>query len=456
MVQDSWIDGFAPDSRFYQATQRFNADFLGSHLLLLRLAGGEAGSHAWTIPASAVDHRGITVPAGGISDPDALIDARVAIARPGRLAADDPLPALSRSTDVWSGRVTAVEPVAGDRLRLTVQPRGGSPVLRLRLQPSEEVACEVRPEPFTQPDVLRTLAAFEAFVAGQRAHTVGGVLGPVAYLETTHYMAQGLNPQAKRIPAWPDQILGVWDNYERLRSPARRQQVVDNRYENALLTVFMNSANFVDVGALLADLRDWESAQHLAPQGLALSVAGDVAVSQTVIDAIVSTQRTSLIASLIGITLITALLGRSLRWGLLCVLPCAAAVLVNFAVMGVAGVPLGVATSMFAGMTLGIGVDYAIHLLERYRHVRRQGESIRAAARDAVTVTGPAIIIDGLGVALGFGLLTLSQVPANARLGALLVLSIAGCLLATLVVLPALLTVGSRSAPAITPAETRP
>ena len=101
--------------------------------------------------------------------------------------------------------------------------------------------------------------------------------------------------------------------------------------------------------------------------------------------------------------------------------------------------PLGVATSMFAGMTLGIGVDFAIHLLERYRLARRRGLDQAEAVTDAVTITGPAVFIDALAVALGFGILTLSQVPANARLGALVVLSIAGCLAATLLLLPALL-----------------
>jgi hypothetical protein len=114
-------------------------------------------------------------------------------------------------------------------------------------------------------------------------------------------------------------------------------------------------------------------------------------------------------------------------------------VLINFAVMGCVSMPLGVATSMFAGMTLGIGVDYAIHLLERYRLSLSRGLDLEAALIDAVRATGPAIFIDALGVALGFGVLTLSQVPANARLGGLVVLSIINCFAATLLLLPAVL-----------------
>ena len=45
-------------------------------------------------------------------------------------------------------------------------------------------------------------------------------------------------------------------------------------------------------------------------------------------------------------------------------MPSLIAVLIKFAVMGWADIPLGVASSMFAAMTLGIGVNCAIHLLE--------------------------------------------------------------------------------------------
>jgi uncharacterized protein len=120
-------------------------------------------------------------------------------------------------------------------------------------------------------------------------------------------------------------------------------------------------------------------------------------------------------------------------------------VMVNFAVMGWADVPLGVATSMFAGMTLGIGVDYAIHLIERYRLARETGPSTNNAILEAVATAGPAILIDGIAVAAGFGILVLSQVPSNAKLGALLTVSIIACLLSTLVLLPPLLSIfGSR------------
>ena len=106
----------------------------------------------------------------------------------------------------------------------------------------------------------------------------------------------------------------------------------------------------------MREIRSYEK-EHLTPLGIRVGFAGDVAVSQSLIQGIVRTQLQSLFWSLVGIWAVTTVLGRSLRWGIYCVLPSALAVLINFAVMGWMGIPLGVATSMFAGMTLGIGVD---------------------------------------------------------------------------------------------------
>jgi hypothetical protein len=147
----------------------------------------------------------------------------------------------------------------------------------------------------------------------------------------------------------------------------------------------------------------------------------------------------SLVLSLAGILALTAFLGRSLRHGLLCVFPPALAMLLSFAVMGWLDIPLGVATSMFASMTLGVGVDYVVHLLERHRRAREAGLAGEDAAADALAATGPPVTIDTLAVGLSFGVLLLSQVPANARLGGLLAFSLFVCLGALLLVMPALL-----------------
>jgi len=125
-------------------------------------------------------------------------------------------------------------------------------------------------------------------------------------------------------------------------------------------------------------------------------------------------------------------------------LPAGLAVAVTFAALGYTGTPLGVATSMFAAMVLGVGVDFAIHLVEGHRQRLARGDSAESAIAEALAATGPPIVANALALALGFGLLTLSRVPANARLGAITVVSLLACLAATFLVLPALLGLRAR------------
>jgi uncharacterized protein len=173
------------------------------------------------------------------------------------------------------------------------------------------------------------------------------------------------------------------------------------------------------------------SERLLSPYGGRLDFAGDVAVSQAMIPAIVKTQVSSVAGSLLGCLAALFLLHRSLRFGLIAVLPTALSTLWIFGLMGWLGIPLGVATSMFCAITIGIGDDYAIHFVDRYRTARSKGSE--SPALEAIREAGPAILVDTLAIALGFGLLVVSRVPANAHLGLLVALALfAGCLLTLL------------------------
>ena len=444
VIQDSWIDGFAADSAFYKATQSFNQRFLGTHMLLVcvdtqhnsivgELDLDDLGDHEFMFPGDLVD------------DPQQLVGRRIHFKRVGSPLEPEPeRPPGRRRTRRWEERKTYVASAVrrGDALAITLPRRHAMIKNLLRLSPGEKLAYEITPQRLLLPEVLQRIGELETFIEEHRAQAVGGVIGPADYIATTRFMKS--RDQARRsIPETTAEVEVLWGDYRRIRGEERLRQIVDVHFARCLVSVFMTDANFVDTQQLMDDIREYERT-HLEPHGISLAFAGDVAVSQTLIGAIVTTQVRSLLVSLVGIMVVTAILSRSLIWGVLCVLPCALAVLFNFAVMGLTGMPLGVATSMFAGMTLGIGVDYAIHLLERYRFSRRRGLGQEASLADALIHTGPAILIDAVAVALGFGIMTLSQVPANARLGGLVVLSIAGCLAATLLVLPALLSLGRR------------
>ncbi|MFL6196754.1 MAG: efflux RND transporter permease subunit [Thermoanaerobaculia bacterium] len=422
-VQDSWIDGFAPGSAFARQMRGFDRQFRGAHLLqvvveaeplLLRgeVEGGAVGDRELALP-----------PSWSPPSPRRLDPARL----PGSWIELRGRPALP-----WSSWIESARTEDG-RVALSWPLRGGSPKFWLMPGPGERVGYEIRLEPLMVPAALRRVEGLEAFLG--RRPGVGGTFGPAEFLKTAAFLMAPDAPGPRRLPDDPQAARILWKNSERVRGPERLRQLVSPGYSRGLVSVFLKDSNYAATGRLMSAAKAYER-RFLAPHGVRLGFAGDVAVSQALIGAVVSTQVGSLGLSLLGIFAVTAGLSRSLLRGLLCVIPASFAVLLNFAAMGWLGIPLGVATSMFAGMTLGVGVDYAIHLLARFRREGKDGED--ALAR-ALGETGPAILIDSGSSLLGFAVLLASQVPANHRLGGLLALSLIDCFAATLLVVPALL-----------------
>jgi predicted RND superfamily exporter protein len=423
-IQDSWIDGFERDSEFSRATRLVNERYHGMHLLNVSVDAGEI--LRGTVPGTNVAFARISLPGNVTTNPASLA---------GRwlyLSADDGTNAGSWRSSIESATRSA------DRISIVTQQRESNSVVWLARPNAKELRYEIISQPHLQQPVLQEIADLAAFIEPRRDCKVGKVLSAPDYVATTRFMVRPNEPGSRFVPTNSAEIKLMWDYYRIVRGAELLREAVDTNYARSLLTVFLKEANFVDTARLLKDIRAYER-EHLAPKNIRLDFAGDVAVSQSLIGGIVSTQTQSLLGSLVGIYLVTALLGRSWRWGLYAVIPCALSILFNFAAMGWLGIPLGVATSMFAAMTLGNGVDFAIHVLEGFNSARAQGKSPDAALATSLARTGPAVVVNTLAIALGFGVLMLSQVPANARLGALIILGVVNCLLASLLLLPALL-----------------
>lgn len=110
--------------------------------------------------------------------------------------------------------------------------------------------------------------------------------------------------------------------------------------------------------------------------------------------------------------------------------------------------PLNPANLLALPLTCGIGIDYAIHVIHREREVRRLPVSLAAPAVLA-TSSGRAVWLSSLTTIVGFGALTLSSHRGVASIGWTVCLGVLGCLLAAVLVCPALLRVvaGPTAAP---------
>jgi uncharacterized protein len=143
-------------------------------------------------------------------------------------------------------------------------------------------------------------------------------------------------------------------------------------------------------------------------------------VGLAVVGAIVGNQLSSIgwTAATIALMLLAAF--RSARWTAVVMAPVLAATLLLFGALGYAGVPLGIATSMFAALTLGAGVDFALHYVHAYRRERRAGRPHGEAVLATLRTAGRGVLWNAVVLACSFSVLAVSTIKPNASLGLLL------------------------------------
>jgi hopanoid biosynthesis associated RND transporter like protein HpnN len=143
--------------------------------------------------------------------------------------------------------------------------------------------------------------------------------------------------------------------------------------------------------------------------------------------------------ALAGIALVLVLHFRGIVLPLLVLVPITLAVLVTGAVMQQTGLTLNMANILVVPLVFGLGVDTGIHVVDRFRHA---GDLTRLRASS----TPRAVLISGLTTVGTFASLSFSPHGGAASIGLLLGIAISVMLLATFLVLPALLRVTQRGA----------
>lgn len=211
---------------------------------------------------------------------------------------------------------------------------------------------------------------------------------------------------------------------------------VDDDHRWARMTIFIRDADYSRIDNVLR-----AADRETSNQGLGHKIVpfGDGWISYLTVRLLVQGQVSSIALALVtDLVLITILLG-SVRMGLIAILPVAFSLLLVLAALALAGTPLGIANSMFAGIALGIGLDFAIHLTTAYRQRLRQGMPASEALRSTLELTGPAVCVSAASITAGFSVLMLSEIAPNVQLGVMICLCLLTCAVSTLLLIPSLL-----------------
>lgn len=187
-----------------------------------------------------------------------------------------------------------------------------------------------------------------------------------------------------------------------------------------------------------------ELAERLGPQAevTGVNVVGERLRNAIRVDAVT--------ASIIGFVLVALLLFLDYRWlasTLLSLLPLCVGVVWMLGIMVLIGEDMNFFNVFVVTMIIGIGVDYGVHMVHRWREVgygpeALEGEHLVAALGE----TGKAIVLAAVSTSVGFGSLALSHYPGLRSMGYVAILGAAATALVSITLLPALVSLARRRA----------
>jgi hypothetical protein len=286
---------------------------------------------------------------------------------------------------------------------------------------------------FKRPDGVRLVDELERYAA--QGPGVGGVL---SYLLPVRQVLAGLGETRSPSSLAEAQVLDVADLAGLWAGTGEMDRLLLPDGSATRVSVFLNSANYQRAAALKKYLEAGLPGIVFGSD-ISYHFSGDLPVAIRVVHAIVDNQLRSIALDVAAMALLLLLLLRSTRGMLMILLPVLAADWIIFAGMGYAGIPLGVATSMFAALTIGVGVDYGVHLYYAHQRYQAEGLDLSAALHAALRSTSLAIRWNAMALVAWFLVLVFSSLRPNHYLGVLLASAMVACYGTTFLFLPRLL-----------------
>lgn len=204
------------------------------------------------------------------------------------------------------------------------------------------------------------------------------------------------------------------------------------------LTVMLDNVGSADQIILIRNAEQWlheNAPDYMFTHPASTGVVFISIIRSTIVSMLTGTP---LALCLVSLCLIVAL--RSLKFGVLSLIPNLVPIALAFGVWGafVGNIDFGVAC--VAGMAIGIVVDDTVHFLSKYRRARRdQGLDVDDAIRYTFSTVGHALCVTSAVLVAGFGVLSLSLFQFNNYMGLLSMLVVVFALLADFFLLPAIL-----------------
>jgi uncharacterized protein len=305
------------------------------------------------------------------------------------------------------------------------------------------------PAAIKDPDLLEKIAELERRF--EAIPLVGTATTIVDYLSRMNYVLADQDPLAERLPgtkldlgeSWTPEAgkakVGQFLLLYEMSGGEDLYRSVDFPYQRANLHLHVTSNNSDDYKRIMDKVLA-DTAEVFPDGSVNIGITGAGAINLKVVQYLVFGQISSLALSLVIVFFMLAFLFKSWVDAAIGMIPLAITVTANFAVMAVGQIPLNMGTALIASVIIGVGVDYSIHLIHRFRLEQKRNGRFDSAMEVTMDTSGRAIGFNALAVGGGFAVLAFSSFRPVVYLGLLVPYVMVVNAVAALVVIPACLS----------------
>jgi predicted RND superfamily exporter protein len=296
-------------------------------------------------------------------------------------------------------------------------------------------------EIFKRPDLLRYIADLQAYMADRgdvgKSNTVSDVVKKV------HQELFAGDPDHFTIPDTINGVAQTLISYQNSHKPDDLWHLVTPDYSSANIWLQLRSGDNKDMERVVKDVQQYFD-DNPPPVQLSHDWAGLTYINVVWQDKMVTGMLKSFLSSFVVVFIMMSFLFRSPVWGLLAMIPLTFTIGIIYGVIGLIGKDYDMPVAVLSSLTLGLAVDFAIHFLQRTRMTMARTGNWAAAINDMFEEPARAIFRNIIVISIGFTPLLFAPLIPYQTVGVFLAAIMFYSGLATLWMLPALLTVMRR------------
>ena len=302
-------------------------------------------------------------------------------------------------------------------------------------------------ELFKRPEVLRYISEVQDHLESVKDPAGKTIVGKSNSLtdivKTVHRALRDGEDEFFTVPETPEAVAQCLIQYQSSHRPQDLWHFTSSDYRDSVVWFQLRSGDNIQMERVANALSKF-TATNPPPAGITTDWFGLTYINVVWQDKMVAGMLFAFLGSFLVVFLMMTLLFRSALWGILCMIPLTVTIAFIYGAIGFAGKDYDMPVAVLSALALGLAVDFAIHFLEHSRVLRYEKGDWQRAVQYVFGDPARAIMRNIIVIAVGFLPLLAAPLVPYQTVGIFLASILAVSGLATLLILPALVSILER------------